>query len=217
MLRDTVRYELPPEGQSLLGYIVRRMHKTEWLAPVRGLIAAGDSAQALGRIAMYAIAASTSFGQAFYQPSFNAVGEAVSEPDPATGAVITAKLEARDPHYRISYSTTMPEGSSFSGAEEITGTTIGLRGLGMPAPSRFRFQSGTYVAELTGIITSELALSIFKSTRIRGYGFLSVSDNAGNSGRIGVERNGGVRLEINGQPVSLARTPMQEDGPDASH
>src|SRR5512135_266922 len=142
-LRDSVRYELPPEGQSLLGYIVRRMHKTDWLVPVAGLLAEEDSAQALARIAMYAIAASTSFGRAFYQPSFNAVGEVVSEPDPATGAAVTAKLEAHDPHYRISYSATMPDGGAFSGAEEITGTRIGLKGLGMPAPSRFRFESGT--------------------------------------------------------------------------
>ncbi len=204
MLRDTVRYELPPEGQSLLGYIVRRMHKTAWLAPVAALIAAGASTQALARIAAYAIAASTSFGRAFYQPRFNAVGEVVSERDPATGAAVSAKLEARDPHYRISYSATMPDGSAFSGSEEITGTTIGLKGLGMPAPSRFRFQSGTYEAELTGIITSELALSIFGNTRIRGYGFLNVHDNAGNFGKISIHRDSKVKLEVNGQPVDLA-------------
>ncbi len=205
VLGDTLRYELPPEGQSLLGYIVRRMHKTEWLAPVRGLIAAGDSAQALARIDIYAIAASTSFGRAFYQPSFNTVGEMASEPDPATGAVVTAKLEARDPHYRISYTATMPDGGAFSGTEEITGTTTGLKGLGMPAPSRFRFQSGSYVAELTGIITSELALSIFGNTRIRGYGSLNLADNAGNSGKVSVQRDGSVDVEINGKAVNLAK------------
>lgn len=204
MLKDTVRYELPTEGQSLLGYIVRRMHKTEWLTPVGNLLSSGDSAQALGRIAMYAIAASTSFGRAFYQPRFNAVGEVVSEPDPATGAVVTAKLESRDPHYRISYSVTMPDGSVFSGGEEITGTTIGLRGLGMPAPSRFHFQTRNYEAELTGIITSELALSLFGNTRIRGYGFLNARDNAGNTGKVSAERSGNVRVEINGQPVNFA-------------
>ncbi len=211
-LRDTVRYELPPEGQSLLGYIVRRMHKTEWLAPVRGLIVAGDSPAALARIAMYAIAASTSFGRAFYQPSFNAVGEVVSEPDPATGAAVTAKLEARDPHYQISYSATMLDGSAFSGSEEITGTKIGLKGLGMPAPSRFRFQLGTYEAELTGIITSELALSIFRNTRIRGYGFLNVRDNAGNSGKISVQRDGSVGLEVNGQAMRLSQEAADTGG-----
>ncbi len=204
MLKDTVRYELPPEGQSLLGYIVRRMHKTVWLAPVQDLIAAGDSLQALARIAVYAIAASTSFGRAFYQPTFNAVGESVSEPDPATGALVTAKLEAREPRYRISYTVTMPGGGVFAGSEEITGTTIGLRGLGMPAPSRFHFASGSYEAELAGIITSELALSVFGNTRIRGYGSLNVRDNAGNTGKIRVQRGSAMSLEINGQVMSLA-------------
>lgn len=204
MLKATLRYELPPEGQSLLGYIVRRMHKTEWLVPVAGLIAAGDSARALEWIAMYAIAASTSFGRAFYQPAFNVVGETESEPDPATGALVTAMLEARDPHYRISYAARMPDGSVFSGSEEITGTRIGLKGIGMPAPSRFRFQSGTYEAELTGIVTSELALSIFGNTRIRGYGFLNVRDNAGNAGKISIERDGSVNLEVNDKAADFA-------------
>ncbi len=204
MLKDTLRYELPPGGQSLLGYIVRRMHKTGWLTPVPELIAAGNSPQALARIAMYAVAASTSFGRAFYQPAFNAVGESVRESDPATGAVVTAKLEARDPHYHITYSVTMPDGSVFSGSEEIRGTTVGLRGLGMPAPSRFRFQSGSYGAELAGVITSELALGVFRTTRIRGYGFLNVRDNAGNTGRISVERDSTVTLEINGEAVNMA-------------
>ncbi len=204
MLKDTLRYELPPEGQSLLGYIVRRMHKTSWLNALPVLLAAGESAKALARLAMYAVAASTSFGQAFYQPSFNDAGESVSEPDPATGALVTARLDARDPHYRITYSVTMPDGGVFSGNEEITGTTIGLRGLRMPAPSRFRFQSGDYEAEFAGIITSELALSIFRKTRIRGYGFLNARDNAGNAGKISVERDSTVTLEINGEAVNMA-------------
>ncbi len=204
MLKDTLRYELPPQGQSLLGYIVRRMHKTEWLVPVAGLIAIGESPTALARIAMYAVAASTSFGRAFYQPTFNAVGETRSEPDPVTGALVTARLEARDPHYRISYAAQMPDGGVFSGSEEITGTTIGLRGLGMPAPSRFRFRSGTYEADLTGVITSELALSIFGNTRIRAYGSLHAHDNAVNSGKASVQRDGSVDLEVNGKSVSLA-------------
>jgi hypothetical protein len=202
MLSDTLRYELPAEGTTLLGYIVRRMHKTRWLAPVPGLVSAGDSAQALSRIAMYAAAGSMSFGRAFYQPKFNAQGEIIREADPATGAVVEAKLESREPHYRISYSVRMPDGSTFYGGEEITGTTIGLRGLGMPAPSRFHYEAGSYRAELTGILTSELALSIFGNTRIRGYGFLNFNDSAGNSGKANVERDGSVRLEVNGQRVS---------------
>jgi hypothetical protein len=210
MLMDTLRYELPPEGQSLLGYIVRRMHKTEWLVPVPGLLAAGNTAEVLARVGMYAMAASTSFGRAFYQPRFNAVGDAVSEPDPATGATVSAKLEAREPRYHISYIVTMPDGASFSGSEEITGTTVGLRGLGMPAPSRFRFAYGTYEASLVGTITSELALSLLGKTRIRGYGFLNMQDNAGNAGKGQVERDSSVSLEVNGRLVNLTHNHARE-------
>ena len=135
ILKDTLRYELSPEGITLLGYVVRRMHKTEWLLPVSGLISNGETARALKSVAIYTIAASTWFGRAFYQPQFDKQGDELSEPDPATGAVVTAKLDAVAPHYLISYSVRMPDGGMFEGHEEITGTTIGLRGLGMPAPS----------------------------------------------------------------------------------
>ena len=39
MLIDTLRYELPPEGITLLGYVVRRMHKTEWLVKASEMLA----------------------------------------------------------------------------------------------------------------------------------------------------------------------------------
>jgi hypothetical protein len=39
MSLDPVRYELPPEGITLLCYIVRRMYKTEWLAKASALLA----------------------------------------------------------------------------------------------------------------------------------------------------------------------------------
>ena len=204
LLKDTLRYELPPTGNTLLGYIVRRMHKTHWLAAAQHLISIGDASHALANIAMYAMAASTSFGRAFYQPRFDDEGDQVSEPDPATGAIITAKLESRIPHYLISYSVKMQGGSNFYGSEQIMGTTIGLRGLGMPAPSRFHFQSEDYRAELTGTITSELVLSIIGNTRIRGYGFLNFGDNAGNSGTISADRNGRVRIEVNGKAMEPA-------------
>ena len=198
---NATRYELPPEGTSLLGYIVRRMHKTSWLAPIPELLAQGQSAQALEQVAMYAVAASTSYGRAYYQPNFNPIGDTVSEPDPATGATVTARLDSRSPHYHISYQVNMPNGDTFTGSEEITGTTVGLRGLGMPAPSKFTFTSGEYRAELTGIITSELALSLVGRTRIRAYGFLNLKDNLNNTGKLDLTRNGQVALEINGKNI----------------
>jgi len=197
---DSTQYELPPGGITLLGYIVRRMHKTQWLVHVPDLIAVGNSEEALACVAMYAVKSSTSFGPAYYQPRFNSPGDEVSEPDPETSALVHARLESNSPTYKISYSASLADGSFFTGSEEITGTTIGLRGLGMPAPSKFHFRSGSYSADLTGILTSELALSFINRTRIRAYGFLNFTDNAGNIGTLNIERNNKIRLEINEKP-----------------
>ena len=199
MPENITRYELPPAGITLLGYVVRRMHKTRWLMSIPELIAAGKTEQALSNIAMYAVTSSTSFGRAYYQPQFNSTGAEISEPDPLTGANVTAKLISTSPHYLITYTATMPNGDIFSGSEEITGTTVGLRGLGMPAPSKFNFTSGAYTAELTGVLTSELALSLIGRTRIRAYGFLNFSDNMGNTGKLDIDRNNSIRLKINGK------------------
>jgi len=200
MLIETSRYELPVEGISLLGYIVRRMHKTEWLVIAHSLLTKGRPADALEYAAVYAAASSTSFGCAHYQPQFNRAGAVVNEADPITGAMVTAKLESTSPRYNISYEAVMPNGDIFKGAETITGTTVGLRGLGMPAPSKFTFTSGAYTAEFEGLITSELALSLIGNTRIRAYGFLDLKDNQGNTGRLELNRAGDIYITINDQP-----------------
>jgi hypothetical protein len=202
MLIETARYELPPEGITLLGYIVRRMHKTEWLAKASALLVDGKTATALEHAAVYAASSSTSYGRAYYQPQFNRTGEVISEADPVTGAIVTAKLESTSPHYNISYEAIMPNRDTFRGSETITGTTIGLRGLGMPAPSKFTFTSGEYTAEFSGILTSELALSLFGNTRIRAYGFLNLKDSTGNTGRLDLNRTGDITIQINDAPVT---------------
>jgi hypothetical protein len=214
-LTDTTRYELPSEGTTLLGYIARRMHKTELLVPVAGLLEMGESEQAFSKILLYTAAASTSYGRAYYQPEFNRVGDQVSTADPATGWMVSAKLDARSPHYAISYRAASADGATFSGSEEITGTTVGLRGLGMPAPSRFEFVSAAsdYWARMTGIITSELALSLFAQTSIRAYGFLTAEDSRGNTARVELTRNGEVSLKLNAKRAeqhSLLRLVWQE-------
>jgi len=200
MLIETARYELPPEGITLLGYVVRRMHKTEWLTKIPALLKEGKTAKALEYAAVYAMTSATSFGRAYYQPQFNRVGETVSEADPITGAMVTARLDSTSPHYDISYQAVMPNGDTFNGSETITGTTVGLRGLGMPAPSKFTFTSGSYAAEINGTITGELALSLLRNTRIRAYGFLNIKDNKGNTGRIELNRAGDISVHINEEP-----------------
>ena len=194
---NIIRYELPSAGITLLGYIVRRMHKTQQLMSVPELLSENKSEKALTQVAMYAVTSSTSFGRAYYQPKFNSVGEEISEADPLTGAIVTAKLVSASPHYTISYTAVMHNGDIFSGSEEITGTTIGLRGLGMPAPSKFNFQSGSYSVDLTGILTSELVLSLIGRTRIRAYGFLNFKDSENNEGKLTIDRTGTIKLEVN--------------------
>lgn len=198
---DLTRYELPISGISLLGYIVRRMHKTRLITRVPALLAEKQTEEALASIAVYAVTASTSFGRAYYQPGFNTTGEEIAEPDPDTGVIVRARLETASPTYKISYAAVLSEGSSFTGSEEITGTKVSLRGLGMPAPSKFRFESGDYSAELTGVLTSELTLSLIGNTRIRGYGFLDFSDSVGNTGRLELDRSGDITLRLNSRPV----------------
>ena len=192
------RYELPPGGITLLGYVVRRMHKTALLLPVREMLAAGQTAEALAQVAAYAAGASASFGPAYYQPTFNQAGDVVSEADPETGVVITARLESRSPHFRISYSFEMPDSAHFEGAEEITSTTVSLTGLGMPAPSRFRYVSGDgkYTAWMTGVITSELVPGFLVNSRIRAHGKLDLRDGDGNAGVLKLARSGEVELVI---------------------
>lgn len=199
MSDSITRYELPPAGITLLGYVVRRMHKTHLLLPVSTLLAENKSKEALAQVAMYAVTSSTSFGRAYYQPQFNSVGAEISEADPNTGAIVTAKLVSTSPHYFITYTAAMPNGDLFSGNEEITGTTVGLRGLGMPAPSKFNFTSGEYTVELTGLLTSELALSLIGRTRIRAYGFLNFQDNQNNTGKLTLNRSNKIDLEINNE------------------
>lgn len=199
MSDSITRYELPPAGITLLGYVVRRMHKTQLLLPVSTLLAENKSKEALAQVAMYAVTSSTSFGRAYYQPQFNSVGAEISEADPNTGAIVTAKLVSTSPHYFITYTAAMPNGDLFSGSEEITGTTVGLRGLGMPAPSKFNFTSGEYTVKLTGLLTSELALSLIGRTRIRAYGFLNFQDNQNNTGKLTLNRSNKIDLEINNE------------------
>jgi hypothetical protein len=182
-----MRYETPPEGITIGGYIARRLHKTVLLQPVAKLLPE-NSAEALARIALYAAAASTSFGPALYQPEDDRPGTVIETIDPETGARASITCEGE---LRFAYRVTLNDVGTLTGEEKITGTTVGWRGLGMPAPSVFNFASddGAYRAKLTGIITSELAPGLGR-WRIRGYGSLDLADSAGNRGRLTLDRSG---------------------------
>lgn len=203
----TTRYELPEGGISLLGYIVRRMHKTALLESALRRLAEGQKAEALLDIAVYAAAASTSYGDAYYQPSFDAPGQEVVEADPATGAVATATLVARSPQYDIRYEARLASGARFAGHETILGTTVGWRGLGMPAPSQFEFSTsdGKYTAHLSGTLTSELVPGVFRRSRIRAFGSLDLHDSASQRGSLILDRNGRARITIVADGTTLER------------
>ena len=188
-----MEYETPRGGITIGGYVARRLHKTALLKSVPGLIQT-DSGHALARVALYAAAASTSFGTAMYQPSSDPVGAVIETIDPETGARVTVTSER---YLRFSYRVEMKGVGVMSGSETITGTSVGLRGLGMPAPTTFVFsaEQGNYRADLIGIITSELAPRI-GNWRIRGYGSLDLSDNAGNRGRLSLDRSGLALVSI---------------------
>jgi hypothetical protein len=116
--------------------------------------------------------------------------------------MVMAKLESGSPHYHITYKAALSGTCEFRGSETILGTTIGFRGLGMPAPSNFTFVAEDYEAKFTGTLTSELALSLFGNTKIRAYGFLEFSDTAGNKGRLDLNRQGYATFKINDQPAA---------------
>ncbi len=187
---ERMKYETPREGITIGGYIARRLHKTTLLQPVADFLK-HDRARALAQIALYAAAASTSFGPARYQPASDAVGAVIETRDPETGARVTLKCE--EP-LRFSFRIEM-DGGVLTGEETITGTTVGWRGLGMPAPTRLIFRSPNYYAELFGVITSELGPRL-GAWKIRGYGALELNDSEGNHGRLTLDRSGIVFIAV---------------------
>lgn len=209
--RSNTRYELPRGGATLLGYVVRRMHKTQLLAPVPAQLRAGRPDQALIQVALYAAGASASYGPAYYQPEFDAVGAQAVEADPVTGAEVQARLTAVRPHFQIAYAALLAGVGRFAGEETITGTTVGLTGLGMPAPARLSFTSadGAYTVALAGTITSELLPGFFGRSRIRAVGELQFHDNAGQHGRVTLARAG--RAQVNVETAAGGRLTVQAD------
>jgi hypothetical protein len=182
-------YELPPGGISLLGYTVRRMHKTSLLSKALGLAAHRLADAALACVGLYAAGASASFGRAHYQPGGNAVGDQANEPDPDTGATVRVRLLARQPHLRLAAEVRLGDDLTLMLEERILGTQLTWRGLGMPAPLAGRVVFGAYSADIQGHITSELAPGLLQAV-VRGVGVLTVADCLGQRAEITLERNG---------------------------
>jgi hypothetical protein len=81
---------------------------------------------------------------------------------------------------------------------------VGLRGLGMPAPSTFAFEvdaSGrraglaAWRGTARGTITTELAPS-FSGSRVRAYGSLDLHGSDESRGRAEITRDGQVKIEV---------------------
>ncbi|MBI5031447.1 MAG: hypothetical protein HZB51_13035 [Chloroflexi bacterium] len=188
-----MEYETPREGSTIGRYVARRLHKTALLKPVADLLKQ-DSARALAQIAIYAAAASTSFGPALYQPDGDPAGKVLETIDPETDARVMVTCEG---NLRFSYRIEMKHVGVLVGAETITGTTVGWRGLEMPAPTTFKFEAeqSDYRAEMIGVITSELGPGLGR-WKIRGYGSLDLSDSVGNRGKLTLDRSGIIVVSI---------------------
>ncbi len=198
---------------SLVRYLARRTAKTRLLLGLQGLLATDGRAQdpdrALAAFGLYCAAAAASFGRGYRQPSFDPTGTEIEEQDPETGARIVARLDGRGPgsSLRLSVAADVPGVGRFEGQEEILGTTVGIRGLGMPAPSRFAFETAPplapWSATAVGTMTAELAPSL-RGTLVRGYGTLDLADDRGGRGMAELTRDGRIRARIDGlTPVEL--------------
>ena len=204
-------------GTSFLQYLARRAAKSRVLLPLRDLLAVKrrggpEYAGALTCFAYYAVAASTTYGKGYRQPEFTQARR-VEERDRQTGALITARSAGDGRSIAAEVDLSLPEIGQFRGSERILGTTVGLRGLGMAAPSTFSFaidESGhraglaAWWGEGRGTITTELAPSL-RGTTIRAYGELALTGSDGSRGRATLNRDGRLEVEVTGPTGDLYR------------
>lgn len=223
---ERARYET--HGTSLVRYLARRTAKTRLLLPLADLLGPArivppaatadpegiadqpDTAACLAVFGQFVLASATSFGRGYRQPSFDATGSEVAERDPETGAEIVARLDGRGPgsRLRLSVSADLTGIGRLEAAEEITGTTVGLHGLGMPAPSRFAFETAAplrpWSATAIGVITTELGPTLGGFV-VRGHAGLELADSAGNRGEARLARDGTALITIIGAGGTLSR------------
>lgn len=192
-------------GTSLVRYVARRTAKTRLLLELADALPGDgrplDPTRALAIFGVYAAAAAASFGRGYRQPTFDATGTEIVELDPETGARIVARLDGRGPGARLRLSVTadVPGIGRLAAREEITGTTVGVHGLGMPAPSTFELATvqplAPWSAHAAGTISAELAPRL-SGTLVRGHGRLDLRDDRGTRGEVVLDRSGRVRALI---------------------
>ncbi len=203
-------------GTSLVRYLARRTAKTRLLLELADWLPSDgrptDTARALAAFGVFCAAAAASFGRGYRQPSFDATGTEIAEVDPETGARIVASLEGRGPgsRLRLAVAADLAGIGRVEGREEIVGTTVGLHGLGMPAPSTFELRTVTplapWSARAIGTITAELTPRL-SGTLVRGHGSLELRDDQGTRGVVELYRNGRVLARVDGlRPVRVERS-----------
>jgi len=195
-------------GTTFLQYLARRAAKCRILAPLGTLLmeerpGGAEFSGALACFAYYAVAASTTYGSGYRQPEFTDE-QIVEERDPETGALVSAINSGNRREIAAKIRATVPKIGIYDASERILGTTVGIRGLGMPAPSTFSFEvdaSGrraglaAWRGTARGTITTELAPSL-RGSRIRAYGALDLNGSDGSRGRAEITREGLVRIQI---------------------
>jgi hypothetical protein len=190
------QYELPPEGISLLGYVVRRLHKTELLASVPDLLHQENIMPALFAVAHYTAASSVTFGKLYYEPRRDRPGSIRTENDPHTGAAVTAVLESSSPDICLAYDVSLPSGACFHGRETNSDASVSLRGWVHTVICQFQFHhpATNYTATINGNILREIVPHLAGPWHIRAHGSLELSDSYGHAGRLILQRNATVNV-----------------------
>ena len=194
-------------GTSFLQYLARRAAKSRILIPLATLLrsdrAGGpEFAGALVCFAYFCVAASTTYGSGYQQPNFTDE-QFVEELDRETGVAVRATNTGGRREIAAKISATLPKIGLYESSERVLGTTVGIRGLGMPAPSTFAFDvdpSGrraglaAWRGTARGTVVTELAPTL-RGSRIRAYGALDLHGSDGSRGRAEITREGLVRVE----------------------
>lgn len=191
-------YELPPEGISTLGYVVRRMHKTHLLIEVDTLIQRHLYPYALAQVGHYAVASSATFGQMPYEPRPTQIGASITEYDPATNAFVMATKANISTANCYSFIVKLPDGAMLIGHKLEQESHFQPRGISTPTTINLTFTSADeqYQAQLHGILNHERLPRIVGTPLCRAYGELKFQDNQEHHGVLTLKRNAEATVQI---------------------